>query len=182
MRKKNELLREQLLDSAREIATREGTEAINIRRLASQAGIASGTVYNYFQSKEDVLLALTEEYWRKAMAEMRQAIHADTFTGQVREIYAFLRSRIDDSAGVLMGSLRNVEAVGRERMTAMQTGLRMAIVQRMEADGGIRATVWNERFTKERYADFVLANLLMLLQKKEDSIDFFLDILERTLY
>lgn len=182
MRKKNELLREQLLNSAREIAATEGAEAINIRRLATQAGIASGTVYNYFKSKEDVLLALTEEYWRKAMTEMRQAIHADTFTGQVVEIYAFLRASIDDSAGALMGSLRDVEADGRERMAAMQAGLRSAIVQQLEADGHIRANVWNERFTRERYADFVLANLLMLLQKKVDSIDFFLDILERTLY
>ena len=182
MRKKNELMRDQLLNSARDIAAAEGTEAINIRRLATQVGIASGTVYNYFQSKEDVLLALTEEYWRNAMGEMRQAIHADTFTGQVAEIYAFLRARIDDSAGTLMGSLREVEAAGRQRMAAMQAGLRAAIVRRMEADGRIRTAVWNERFTKERYADFVLQNLLMLLQKKEDSIDFFLDILERTLY
>ena len=64
----------------------------------------------------------------------------------------------------------------------MQTVLRAEIVRRMDSDPGIRQEVWNERFTKERYADFVLMNLLMLLQKKGDTIDLFLDILQRTLY
>lgn len=182
VRKKNELVRDVLLECAHQIAAAEGADAINIRRLATQAGVASGTVYNYFQSKEDVLLALTEECWRKALVDMQAAVRADTFKGQLAEMYAFLRARMADSADMLMQSLSEVEAAGRDRMQRMHQSLSEAIARRIAADTHIRADVWDERFTRERYADFVLMNLLMLLQKKADTIDFFLDILQRTLY
>lgn len=61
MRKKNDTLRSTLLDAARQIADTEGLEAVNIRSLAGKAGVAAGTVYNYFSDKDEILLALTEE-------------------------------------------------------------------------------------------------------------------------
>ena len=182
MRKKDETLQASLLDCARGIVAQEGAEAVNIRRLAKEAGIATGTVYNYFASKEDVLLALTEAYWRETLAEMREAVRAETFSGQLREIFNFLRGRITGPAGGMMRSLRAVEETGRERMRSMQAVLREALVQRLRADARIRAGVWSETFTQARYADFILRNMLALLSAGEDSIRFFLEVVERTLY
>ena len=181
MRKKDENLRESLLDSARKIALKEGVDAINIRRLASDAGIATGTVYNYFLSKEDVLLALTEEYWRKALGEIQSTIHSGSFPQQIADIYLFLGHHISDSVGILMNSLGNVKGLGIERMKTMQAVLRNDILQRMQNDANIRRDIWNEQFSKEEYADFVLMNMLTLLQTNSH-IDFFLKIVRQTLY
>ena len=49
-------------------------------------------------------------------------------------------------------------------------------------DAAIAPQIWNECVTRERYADFVLVNLLALLEQKMDSIDFFLDLVRATLY
>lgn len=65
MRRKDDTLRDTLLDCARNIADTDGIEAINIRSIAGKAGVAAGTVYNYFSSKDEILLALTEEYWKQ---------------------------------------------------------------------------------------------------------------------
>ena len=54
MRKKDDSLRGILLDSARTIADTEGIEAVNMRSIAQRAGVATGTVYNYFSSKRCV--------------------------------------------------------------------------------------------------------------------------------
>lgn len=51
VRKKDDSLRGALIDYARELAEKEGPEAVNIRSLAGKAGIATGTVYNYFHVK-----------------------------------------------------------------------------------------------------------------------------------
>ncbi len=182
MRKKDETLRETLLDSARSIAASEGAEAINIRCLARHAGIATGTVYNYFASKEDVLLALTEEYWHETLKEMRDAILAERFSGQLQEILAFLRGRISGPAGGYMRSLRGVEAAGRERMGSMQALLQADIARRLREDPCIRPDAWSETFTREWYAAFALRNLLALLTASENEILFFLELVNRTLY
>ena len=66
MRKKDDSMRGVLLEHARKIADTQGIEAVNIRSIAKEAGIASGTVYNYFSNKDELLFALTEEYWEQA--------------------------------------------------------------------------------------------------------------------
>ena len=44
MRRKDDTMRDTLLNSARDIADTEGIDAVNIRSIAKRAGIASGTV------------------------------------------------------------------------------------------------------------------------------------------
>lgn len=182
MRKKDESLHQTLLESARQLADTDGIEAINIRSLAHKAGVAVGTVYNYFSSKEDILLALTEEYWRKTLLDMRTEITASSFCGQLEEIYVFLKERIDNSAGKLMNSLGNVEAAGEKRMASMQAALEAAMMQRMEQDKRIRTDIWDETFSKEQFVRFLMMNITMLLRTKASDFNFFITIVRRTIY
>ena len=138
MRKKDDTLRNTLLNLSRKIADTEGIEAVNIRSIARKAGVATGTVYNYFSNKEEILLVLTEEYWRQTLAEMESSVTADSFCGQVEEMFFFLKERIDQSAGKLMNSLRSVETAGLARMASMQSALETALVYRIEQDPEIR--------------------------------------------
>lgn len=182
MRKKDDTLRDTLLDCARCVADAEGIEAVNIRSIARKAGIATGTVYNYFANKDEILLALTEAYWKQALAELGDAITSDSFCGQLEEIFAFLRDRIDRSAGRLMGSLVNVEAAGLGRMESMQAALEQSLVRRMELDRRVQRDVWNETFTREQFARFLMMNLTMLLRIRAQNIDFLIELVKRTLY
>ena len=182
MRKKDDSLRETLLDLARQIADTEGIEALNIRMLAKRAGVATGTVYNYFSDKNEILLALTEEYWRQTLVEMKTVLTADSFCEQLQEIFSFLKERIAQSAGKLMSSLGTMEAAGQERMTNMQAELEAAFIQGMERDTEIRQTIWDETFTKEQFARFLMVNIMMSLKTQAPDITFFIRIIIQIIY
>lgn len=182
MRKKDETLRENILSCARDIVNTQGPDAINIRSIANKTGIATGTVYNYFSCKDDILIALTEEYWRNTLAEMRNTIRANSFCEQLREIYTFILERIDQSAGMLMRSLSNIEGAGRARMNAMHSALGNALVRLIDQDENILNDIWNETFTKEQYTRFVIINMMALLQAGTLDISFFLEIVRKTIY
>ena len=182
LRKKDAELRKTLLSCAKRIQCGEGVGAISIRRLAAEANIAVGTVYNYFESKQEVLLALTEEYWKDSLLQMHERVSAERFSEQLGEIIAFLRSKMNDCAEILMRNLHDDVETGRIRMASMQRVLRQALVERIDRDGAIPQSVWTESFTKEAFADFVFTNILSLLQQKEESTDTFLEIVSRTLY
>ncbi len=171
-----------LLRLAGRIECEEGVNAINIRRLASEANIAIGTVYNYFESKQEVLLALTEAYWENALEEMRAGVTASRFSDQIAQIISFLRDKMNDCAEILMRSLHDDAATGRIRMEAMQRVLREALVDRLNNDKTIRADVWREGFTKEAFADFALSNIVLLMQQKQADAGIFLAIIDRILY
>lgn len=182
MRKRDETRRENMLACARAIMANEGAEAINIRRIAKESGIATGTVYNYFSDKDDILLALTEEYWRSALMELHAAVECESFVTQVSETYRFLRIRITDSARALMASLQNVQPAGRARMGMMQAVLQGNIIKRIDMDKNTDSTIWTDQFTKGDFAAFVLSNLMQYLRADVEDIGFFLELLTRTLY
>ena len=182
MRRKDDTLRDTLLYYARNIADAEGVGAINIRSIAQKAGVATGTVYNYFSSKDEILLALTEEYWKQTLLEIKTVIDADSFCGQLEEIFTFLKEGIDNSAGKLMYSLGNVETSGRELMMSMKTDLEEDLIQRMEKDTHLRKDIWNETFTKEQFARFIIMNMTVLLKTKAPDIQFLIEIVKRTIY
>lgn len=182
MRRKDDTMRDALLECARQVADAEGIDAINIRALAGRAGVAAGTVYNYFANKDEILLALTETYWRQAFEDMHAAIGGDCFCGQLRQIYAFLQRRIAQSAGKLMNSLGNVEPAGQARMAAMQAALESALIRRMDQDAAIREDGWSEAFTRQQFARFVMMNMVALLKAGAPDIDFLIAVIKRSIY
>jgi AcrR family transcriptional regulator len=48
----------QLLKAAQRVFSRQGFHAANISDVAAEAGVSQGTVYHYFDSKEELLLAV----------------------------------------------------------------------------------------------------------------------------
>ena len=48
----------EILAAARELLERRGPEAMTMEEIAADAGVAKGTLYLYFQSKDDLILAL----------------------------------------------------------------------------------------------------------------------------
>lgn len=182
MRRKDDSLRETLLDLARQVSDAEGIEAVNIRALAGKAGVAIGTVYNYFSDKGEILHAVAETYWRQALNEMKTAITADSFCGQLQEIFTFLNDRINQSAGKFMDGIVNMGAAGQTHMTSIQSALETAIIQRLEEDVDIRKDIWNESFTKEQFAHFIMMNMLLLLKMQVQDITFFVWMIKRAIY
>jgi TetR/AcrR family transcriptional repressor of bet genes len=52
--------REQIVQAAFQVATREGLEQLTIRLVAAEAGLSTGLVFFHFKSKEALLLALLD--------------------------------------------------------------------------------------------------------------------------
>lgn len=68
----------QILDAAVAVFAEQGFHTTTIHAIAQRAGIADGTIYNYFGSKTDLLLAIFER--------MREAVLRDappTFPGEL---------------------------------------------------------------------------------------------------
>jgi AcrR family transcriptional regulator len=54
--------RGQITSAARQVFARKGYDAATVDEIAEVAGVSKGSIYNYFRSKEDILVA-TAEAW-----------------------------------------------------------------------------------------------------------------------
>ena len=56
-------VREKLLQAARKSLKENGYQALSVREIARTCGIGTGTVYNYFHSKDELLALVILEDW-----------------------------------------------------------------------------------------------------------------------
>src|SRR5882672_8572191 len=66
--------RERILVAAERIFARHGFFAARVSEIAREAGVADGTIYLYFKSKDDLLISLFEDRMARANARLRDAI------------------------------------------------------------------------------------------------------------
>lgn len=85
MPKAIENAKDAILSTARSLLLQEGYEALNMRSIASVSGIGTGTVYNYFKAKDEIVVALMTEDWFTALAEMDLAIDKKLQSGIATE-------------------------------------------------------------------------------------------------
>lgn len=182
MKRKDENLRGELLKYAQNIADSKGYDKISIRALANQAGIATGTVYNYFDSKDEILLAMTDEYWYNALNEIDNAIEDVSFDKQLEQIYLYLYKHVLSSAGTLMSSLSAVRDAGQQRMVSMHTVMSENIIRYLNKDKAVRNEVWTDFFTKERLANFIITNIMLSLRMRAKDIDYLVEVVRRIIY
>ena len=57
--------RQQILDSAVAVFAEKGFYNAKVTDIAHKAGVAHGTVYLYFQTKEDILIQIFEEKFER---------------------------------------------------------------------------------------------------------------------
>lgn len=69
-----EVRRRQILDAAARLAVEEGLENTSIAKVAAAAGIAKGSIYLYFKSRQDLLAGLQADLWRQMLEGPRQII------------------------------------------------------------------------------------------------------------
>ncbi|MGD8413571.1 MAG: TetR/AcrR family transcriptional regulator [Candidatus Latescibacterota bacterium] len=79
-KKMQQIVRERLVETAARHFGEYGLEGARIDAISQDAGFAKGTVYNYFESKQDLFGAVVEEGARRAAERFR---HADP-GGEVR--------------------------------------------------------------------------------------------------
>ena len=64
---------EAIIDAARALASESGLGAVQIVPVAERAGIAAGTVYRYFPSKDDLVAAVVSATAEREVAAIRAA-------------------------------------------------------------------------------------------------------------
>jgi len=72
-----ENVKEEILQATREMILEKGYGQLNIRDIAKKCGIATGTFYNYFCSKQAAIAALMEEDWKAFRQYIAEHSHED---------------------------------------------------------------------------------------------------------
>jgi AcrR family transcriptional regulator len=54
---------EAILSAASRLLAAEGYDSLNMRAIAVESGVATGTIYNYYKAKDEIVFALMQREW-----------------------------------------------------------------------------------------------------------------------
>lgn len=117
-------IKEEILTTTRRLVMECGYNKISIRDIAKACGIASGTFYNYFKSKQAVLSALLADDWNRMQVFLNtQSISSDKpVVNQLEQVFTSLKA--------MMISVHELWALGFPDDFASETMNKMAQIKR----------------------------------------------------
>jgi TetR/AcrR family transcriptional regulator, transcriptional repressor of aconitase len=81
-----EARRTQILEAARECILESGIHGASMRDIMSAAGLSTGAVYSYFESKEEIILALAEQVLAPQAMSLASVVAADDPLGALHAL------------------------------------------------------------------------------------------------
>lgn len=178
--------KEEILKTSRELIRRQGWSAVSIRSVAAGCGVSVGSIYNYFDSKTDLIGATVESVW----CEIFHRPEDDTVFQDVQACVAWMYQRMaygcERYPGFFtlhsLGFLREDKAAGKQRMQQTWQHILAGLCSVLKQDVRIRPDAFTEQFTAEKFADVLFSQMLSALLRQDYDPSAVLEIVRRTLY
>ena len=178
--------REAILKVSRELIQEQGWAAVNIRAVAKACEISVGTVYNYFQSKSDLVAETVESVWFDIFHFPEDRGAFESFAGCVE--WAFDSVKRGDEKYPGFFTLHSMSFAGEEKSGAQQ---RMAQSrQHMKArlqyilanDPNVRPDAFDGGFTREKFVEIIFSLILSACLQRDYDSSGVLGMIRRVLY
>ena len=103
--------RAELLEAARRLFVRDGFAEVSVSRIVRAVGVAQGTFYYYFDSKEEVLDALVRAHVQEVAARLAE-VASDATRDPRRTLQEMIRTELDFDSGRAseLGAIRGADA------------------------------------------------------------------------
>lgn len=176
----------EILKASRELIQQKGWSAVNIRAVAAACGVSVGSLYNYFDSKTELVGATVESVWCEIFHRPEdEAVFQDT-----QACVAWMYERMEYGCRQYPGffTLHSLSFMkedkddGKRRMQATWEHILKGLCSVLRQDSRIRPDAFTEQFTVEQFADVLFSLMLSALLLQDYDPSAVLEIIQRTLY
>lgn len=184
--KHNYSSQEEILATAKEIIARDGLEHLSMRKLSSECYLALGTLYHYYASKEELLLAVMEDFWKSRFVSWFASDLAISF----RETFAAFCDLSAEAYRDFVKTFHDLRVFGTTELVGKakqkQSNYIAEISQRLFAcaheDPAAKIERFDEKFRLEDFIALLLDAVVFSLMARQDKKEFLLSLIDRTLY
>ncbi len=178
--------KENILQISRKLIQQNGWAGVNIRSVAAACGVSVGCIYNYFESKTDLLSATVESIWSDIFHHPEdEAVFQDTLSC-VRWMYKQLEYGCQRYPGFFthhaLGFVQQDTADGKQQMQRAWQHILDALCTVLRNDTRIRADAFTEEFTVEKFAEMLFSLMLSALVRQDFDPSTVLEIVQRAVY
>lgn len=177
--------RENILAESRNLVLRRGLAAVNMRSVAEACGVALGSIYYYFPSKDDLLIATIESVWDDIFSG-DDSEEAQSFPEFVEDWFYHVQKGIDKYPNFFTIHSVSFSTQGQQKgYSTMQdylSSIREKLLVALEKDDQVSPRAFTADFPKEGFVEVALMALISLFMQKQTDCSLLVEMVKRTIY
>lgn len=178
--------KEAILSTCRELVSDKGLSALNMRGVAEACNVALGSIYYYFPSKDDLLIATIESVWEDIFRWKDKELKGLSFIEYIDKCFKYIENGMEKYPHFFTIHSISFSAKSRGKahnsMEAYISQIKLQMVKALKEDVKVKEDAFSGRLKELELVDFVLANIVcLLIQKKKDCL-VLLEVIRRTIY
>ena len=177
---------EEILETCRLIVSKEGMNALNMRHVAQMQGIALGSLYHYFPSKDVMITSAVESVWQDIFHLNEKNTHTDSFRSYVEWLYHCVRQSKKEypnfSMSHSMSFASSAKKDARDTMQRCFSQIEENMQEALAVDTDIRTNAFTSTFTQKDFTAFVFATFFVSLVQGNDNSRTLLQVIDRCIY
>lgn len=177
---------EAILDTCRKLVTTEGLPAINMRSVAKTCGVAVGSLYNYFPSKDALLQATVRSVWMDIFSGSGDTMACKSFLEYLQWMFARMQWACTQYPGFLtlhaVSFTEKSRMQGRQEMEQYFAHLKAGMLSILENDPNVRPDAFGETLSRGELVDLSFSTLVWLFLQGKSSCDAFFEMIRRAIY
>lgn len=182
----SKISKEEILSATTSMAKMHGLQKMNMRDIAKQCGVSVGTLYNYFPTKDALVIAIIEDFWHQAFTHDTIAdLSLDDFFKCYHQLYALAYQHLGIFEAQWIYQLTKMDektiAFGKQMEANYFQRIQKMLMIMLDQDLHIHKNIWSTTFTKADFLDFLYRNTLDELKKGTENPIFLFELLKRLL-
>ena len=175
-----------ILDISKEITIKYGLNNINMRLISKNCNISIGSIYNYFPSKSDLIVATIESIWEDIFNIDTESFNFDNFIDCINWLFNTINEnsvKYPDFFTLHYINLNSTQKIkGRKAMEYFLKSIKYKLLRILEKDKNIKSSAFNDFLTPTIFIDYVFTLLISLLIQKQNNCKPLLKFIENSIY
>lgn len=178
--------KEEILKASRELIQQQGWSAVNIRSVAAACGVSVGSIYNYFDTKAELVGAAVESVWGEIFRRPEDGTVFQDTQACITWMYGRMEYGCKQYPGFFnlhsLGFMQEDKADGKRRMQQTWKHILDGLCSVLKSDAKVRPNAFTEQFTAEKFADVLFSLMLSALLRQDYDPGAVLELVRRTIY
>ncbi len=178
--------KEAILETSRKLIQENGWAAISIRSVAQACNISVGSIYNYFDSKSDLIAATVESVWCDIFHAPDGKASFQQFTECIEWAYESMRRGNETYPGFFsmhsMSFVGEDNASGQELMAKSWKHIQDGFYIVLMRDKKVNPAVFDDVLTPQKLVQIVFSLIISSLLRQDYDCAGIVRMLEQILY
>lgn len=178
--------RDEILNNSRRLMQQRGWSGVSIRAVAESCGVSIGAIYNYFDSKAELIGATVESIWHEIFHLPQNAERFENLQTYIAWLYSRMAYGSNRYPGFFtlhaLAFLQEEKAHGKRIMQQTWQYMIESLRDVLKRDSKVRSNALDAKMTAEMFTNVLFSLILSAFVRQEYDPAPVLELIQRVLY